>query len=390
MYATVKLPPLVPVRRSTFHDVEIAREKVVLKPRGDSARKCDDITDSCGKKYEEVHKSNFYKCLQPLNLRSEYESHHDNNNYTPTHNSSPTRRTRNQEIDASESACDPSTDNDTTNAEKMQMKCKKNGIGMVHYSNGDMYEGYFQNGKKNGRGIYRSANGHVYDGNWSEGKQNGQGKLFYTNGDVYSGNWVNGKKNGEGCISYANGDSFRGLFENGVRHGPGTFTSSEGEIYTGFYINNMKNGMSQVKYTNGDIYEGEFENNMISGHGRLLYGNGDIYIGEYVNDHKEGNGVYKHKRGDVYHGQWKNGRMHGIGKFSYATGEVYEGEFENDTRKDLGKSYQATYSIKIENEFRQNVEEQLKSRVCSGRFEGSLRYFKNRYVLKGASRYQIS
>lgn len=43
------------------------------------------------------------------------------------------------------------------------------GEGVLHYANGDHYEGHFENGMKSGRGEYKYASGDVYTGEYLKG-----------------------------------------------------------------------------------------------------------------------------------------------------------------------------------------------------------------------------
>lgn len=51
-------------------------------------------------------------------------------------------------------------------------------------------------------GIYTNSNGDVYDGNWEDGKMKGQGVYNYANGDKYTGEWANNEKNGRGNLYF--------------------------------------------------------------------------------------------------------------------------------------------------------------------------------------------
>jgi hypothetical protein len=77
------------------------------------------------------------------------------------------------------------------------------------YSNGDFYEGEFENDVKNGTGKVTYSNGDFYEGEFENDKFNGKGKLtrkqtftdeeFYT--ETYDGEFENGKFNGEGKLT---------------------------------------------------------------------------------------------------------------------------------------------------------------------------------------------
>ena len=41
----------------------------------------------------------------------------------------------------------------------------------------------------NGLGCMHFENGDIYEGGWNDGKQEGEGNMTYSNGDNYHGNW---------------------------------------------------------------------------------------------------------------------------------------------------------------------------------------------------------
>lgn len=66
------------------------------------------------------------------------------------------------------------------------------GLGQMHYTNGDVYEGDWKSGKRHGNGRLVDPEGSVYTGQWSNDIQTGYGvyenptKLY-----KYEGNWMN-------------------------------------------------------------------------------------------------------------------------------------------------------------------------------------------------------
>lgn len=49
--------------------------------------------------------------------------------------------------------------------------------------------------------------------------KNGMGKIYFTNGDTYEGMWQNGLKHGRGIYSWSNGDYYEGAFWLDKREG---------------------------------------------------------------------------------------------------------------------------------------------------------------------------
>lgn len=66
----------------------------------------------------------------------------------------------------------------------------KQGHGVYHYENGDLYEGEFENGLRTGHGDYRWTDGSVFRGEWLNDKKNGFGSFKYS---IYEfcGQWEN-------------------------------------------------------------------------------------------------------------------------------------------------------------------------------------------------------
>ena len=67
------------------------------------------------------------------------------------------------------------------------MAGKKQGHGIFTYSNGDFYEGMYENDLKHGQGTYNHKDGNRYRGAWFAGKQHGVGTFFGNNGNRYEG-----------------------------------------------------------------------------------------------------------------------------------------------------------------------------------------------------------
>ena len=77
-----------------------------------------------------------------------------------------------------------------------------NCVGFIKYSNGDKYDGEWENDKKHGQGTYTWANGDKYDGAWEDDKRHGVGTFTWANmRDEYEGGWRNGKRHGKGIMT---------------------------------------------------------------------------------------------------------------------------------------------------------------------------------------------
>ena len=58
----------------------------------------------------------------------------------------------------------------------------KNGRGWYEFSNGDSYEGFFQDGCRQGRGAYQWKTGGQYNGQWNADKMDGDAELVSGDG----------------------------------------------------------------------------------------------------------------------------------------------------------------------------------------------------------------
>lgn len=62
----------------------------------------------------------------------------------------------------------------------------KHGTGVFTYSNGDIYDGQYQNDVKSGTGAYKYfASGNRYTGKWKNNKKHGKGIFLRADGERY-------------------------------------------------------------------------------------------------------------------------------------------------------------------------------------------------------------
>ena len=99
----------------------------------------------------------------------------------------------------------------------------KHGLGIMKFSNGDIYEGEFRNDKRNGIGKYIFlTTGHdclLYIGEFSNDTMSGEGKMIFKNGSIFDGKFKNNKMPDEDAIfKYANGDIYHGGIANNLKH----------------------------------------------------------------------------------------------------------------------------------------------------------------------------
>ncbi len=134
------------------------------------------------------------------------------------------------------------------------------GIGVYHYSDGDLYLGFFDEGERDGYGMYlffdsKSQFQGIYVGNWRDGDQQGDGTYYNSNGDLtYCGKWHNGSRKYDKnsftssstwkfqFINYNDGDKYVGETKNGYRHGKGIYIWENGSFWYGTWIDGQRDG----------------------------------------------------------------------------------------------------------------------------------------------------
>ena len=67
--------------------------------------------------------------------------------------------------------------------------------------------------------------------------------MSFTNGDVYEGLWNEDKMSGSGTYVFSNGDKYEGMFSENMFNGTGTYTFKKNKKeYTGTWVNNSYKG----------------------------------------------------------------------------------------------------------------------------------------------------
>ncbi|WP_246032033.1 hypothetical protein [Leptospira fluminis] len=170
------------------------------------------------------------------------------------------------------------------------------GLGVMKYSDGNIYRGSLLLRKANGYGEFVSRKKDRYFGEWSWGKKHGYGIYYYGNGDVYEGQFSSNVKVGFGSFSWKGGLKYVGRWEDGEPSGPGKLlledgtTSLDGEYRKGI----IYNGKGMYVYDDGTRYVGEWKEGRRNGFGIQLDSAGRIlYSGQWVNDHPLGSAPSK-------------------------------------------------------------------------------------------------
>jgi len=233
------------------------------------------------------------------------------------------------------------------------------GYGTYKYEDGDVYEGYWENGSREGWGTYLYKEGDVYAGLWKAGEKHYFGAYYWKDGDYYMGLWKNNEREKHGVYVWANGTSEnrvekvyyseRGCVYGDCTNGFGIYIWDNGDLHAGFWKDGKQQNLG-IKFWGNDkdffyglykdggrkpkrgyyVYEdatARFDTEPVvstfsnSGEG-CLYGN--------CND---GFGVYRWKSGSMHAGFWKNGRQHYLGFRFWEDGDFFIGLYNNGDRK---------------------------------------------------------
>ena len=153
--------------------------------------------------------------------------------------------------------------------DKAVITCQKGLDGWYNCPDGQKFkpleDGYIDvNNNLQGRVIIHFPDGNVFEGNYENNLKNGYGKMTWSNGDVYEGNFKNDYQNGYGKMTWSNVGVYEGNWENMVQNGYGKMTWSDGNVYEGNWENGTQNGYGKFTWSDGDIYEGNWENGNMS------------------------------------------------------------------------------------------------------------------------------
>ena len=73
---------------------------------------------------------------------------------------------------------------------------------IMEFGGHSCFRGTFVHNKKQGAGVLRYSDGSLYDGLFASNKRHGNGVFYYANGDIYRGQWKNNKKHGQGAYTF--------------------------------------------------------------------------------------------------------------------------------------------------------------------------------------------
>lgn len=189
---------------------------------------------------------------------------------------------------------------------------KKDGFGILTWSDGSRYIGFFKLNQAEGLGKQTHKNGDFYFGVWAKDRAEGLGYYYNIIGSKYEGEWKHDKQNGFGVEKWSGLTSTKyiGEFINGQKHGYGVLNLEDGSIYEGELKENFISGIGVLKYHDKKVYYGSWDCNKMNGVGILTWDDGKHFEGMFHQDTKEGFGVYW-CGSKIYLGMWTKNKLEG-------------------------------------------------------------------------------
>lgn len=236
---------------------------------------------------------------QKIKLKKILEYCHENGNFRSSDDFSPNNFKKFYKIN------DPYfliPNNDIFNNQLKIYKCKNiNGI--------KVYQGDInKKGERHGIGKLTTPN-YILIGMWKDDKFSGWGRESCSNGDVFEGRFENGVINGKGIFLDSKKNKYIGDFKEMKRWGKGKLVTKE-IFYEGEFLDNKLNGKGYIKFLKNELeYSGTFKNDRIEGKGIFKWKNGDKYEGEVKNGQIHGLGIFKSHNGQIYNGIFENGQI---------------------------------------------------------------------------------
>ncbi|KAL6043111.1 Alsin [Balamuthia mandrillaris] len=192
-----------------------------------------------------------------------------------------------------------------------------------------LFQGHVSEGRRNGHGLLIWSDGTAYEGLWKDDKMNGKGTMRWpSSNSTYIGDWQDNAIQGEGTITWSTTNvRYTGQWKNGLREGFGTMTFSPDDSvrrlsYTGEWKADERNGKGMMLWRNGAKYEGEWKSGRRDGVGVHTFPNGVRYSGSWRGDDREGKGKLYFTNGDVFKGEWIKDQKHGMGTYFCVHGRV--------------------------------------------------------------------
>jgi hypothetical protein len=212
---------------------------------------------------------------------------------------------------------------------------------------------------------------YVLMGMWKFDQFSGWGRESRSNGDVFEGRFQNGFLNGKGIFMNDQKCKYVGDFLNTKRWGKGDLTTPNIHYEGDFYNNQMHGNGRIIFFRDGIEYMGTFKNDQLTGYGKFKWKNGDKYEGPVLNGKIHGYGKYKFSDGRVIMARFREGikeesdkmRKYEIWKNSYYglnytqnMMELKQKEEQEEGSQNQPKSMLSDYRNKGFPEENQNVE----------------------------------
>ena len=198
----------------------------------------------------------------------------------------------------------------------------RQGRGYMIYSDGNLYEGYFDQDTANIRGRLIFFDGDFYEGEVKDMSMHGQGVYYNNTGNSkYTGQFKEDKPHGKGKEVWNDGTMYEGDFVAGSKEGKGVFRTKEGSVYEGEFKAEVFHGQGVLTTSNQIKYRGTWKNAELQSPAEVIYEDGKVYEGEVNKQMKpHGKGTIK---GPVkkYTGNFKDGMLDGQVIMAFNNGE---------------------------------------------------------------------
>ena len=192
---------------------------------------------------------------------------------------------------------------------------KKNGFGIVTWSDNSTLHGIYESSMINGIGrFFNHKYKSTFIGEYVNNIPKGFG-VYQVKNLSLQGYWENNYLNGIAIEVWEDGTYYQGEYENNKKDGIGLYRWPDGTIYQGEFNKGQMTGKGIILYSDDCIFSGEMLNGFMNGYGIFSWGNGSLYMGYYLQDIKHGFGIYiwDSKMFICYIGFWEMGKQQGIG-----------------------------------------------------------------------------
>lgn len=162
----------------------------------------------------------------------------------------------------------------------------RKGLKLKEYSNYSKYIGEMFCGKRDGFGVLYYSNGDVCFGNFKENTAHGCSAYFHSDSSIFIGNVDEDTRKGYGRFMYVNCDVYEGEFDDNKKHGKGVYQYSKSEyVYDGNWLCGLKE-KSGKWYKDNMVYSGEWQD------GELIHLHNKKFV-TYNNYHENIKDFYK-------------------------------------------------------------------------------------------------